>query len=114
MALIVAALMIEHCRANPLINTRWLGTRQMLRLMAVAATVRVLLSEQAFGSVGLLTVVGLINDQMITLNLIIVLASIAGMLTAVLTLNPNNLSRPSRCRWRSSPSPPSWTRTRTI
>jgi len=94
MVMIAGALLIEHFRENPLINTRWLGTREMLRLMAVAASVRILLSEQAFGSVGLLNVVGMINDQMVTLNLVIVLASIAGMTVAVLTFNPENLTRP--------------------
>jgi MFS family permease len=92
--LIAAALIHEHKRDNPLLDTRWLGRRQMVRLFLIAATVRVLLSEQAFGSVGLLNVVGLINDQMVLLNFIIVVASVAGMLTAVLTLNPNNLARP--------------------
>jgi hypothetical protein len=93
-ALIAAALIIEHQRTQPLINTRWLGTREVVRLMLVAASVRILLSEQAFGSVGLLTVVGMINDQMITLNLIIVIASLAGLATAVLTFRPDNVSRP--------------------
>jgi MFS family permease len=92
--LICTALVIEHYRANPLINTRWLGTREMMRLMLVAASVRILLSEQTFGSVGLLTTLGMINDQMVTLNLIIVLASIAGIVTAIATFNPANLSRP--------------------
>ncbi|MBA3939983.1 MAG: MFS transporter [Sphingopyxis sp.] len=93
-ALIAAAVLVEHHRRNPLINTRWLGTREMLRLFAVAASVRILLSEQAFGSVGFLSVVGMINDQMVTLNLIVVFASIAGLATAVLTFRPDNLSRP--------------------
>jgi len=93
-ALITAAVLVEHHRKNPLINTRWLGTREMLRLMAVAASVRILLSEQAFGSVGLLSVVGMLNDQMVTLNLIIILASIAGLATAVLTFRPAHLSQP--------------------
>lgn len=93
-ALIAAAVLVEHHRKNPLINTRWLGTREMLRLFAVAASVRILLSEQAFGSVGFLSVVGMINDQMVTLNLIVVFASIAGLVTAVLTFRPDNLSRP--------------------
>jgi len=93
-ALIAGAVLIEHHRSNPLINTRWLGSREILRLMAVATSVRILLSEQAFGSVGLLNVVGMINDQMVTLNVIIVLASIAGLATAVLAFRPDNLSRP--------------------
>lgn len=93
-ALIAAAILVEHHRKNPLINTRWLGTREMLRLMAVAASVRILLSEQAFGSVGFLNAVGMINDQMVTLHLIVVFASIAGLATAVLTFRPDNLTRP--------------------
>jgi MFS family permease len=93
-ALIAGALIIEHRRANPLINTRWLGTREVIRLMLIAASVRILLSEQTFGSVGLLTVLGMINDQMITLNLIIIAASICGLATAVLTFRPDNVSTP--------------------
>jgi hypothetical protein len=38
--------------------------------------------------------VGMLNDQMITLNLIIVGASIAGMLTAVVTFRPTDVSTP--------------------
>jgi MFS family permease len=93
-ALIAGAVLVEHHRANPLINTRWLSSREMVRLMAVAISVRILLSEQAFGSVGLLTAVGMINDQMVVLNLIVVLASIAGLATAVLTFRPAHLSQP--------------------
>jgi MFS family permease len=92
--LIASTLIIEHLRANPLIDTRWLGTRELTRLMLVAAAVRILLSEQTFGSVGLLNLVGMLNDQMITLNLIIIGASIAGMLTAVFTLKPADISTP--------------------
>lgn len=92
--LISAALLVEHHRANPLINTRWLGRREIARLMLVAASVRILLSEQAFGSVGLLNIVGMINDQMITLNLIVLAASLAGLATAVLTFRPDNVTRP--------------------
>lgn len=93
-ALIAAGLIVEHRRVNPLINTRWLGTREMVRLMLIAASVRILLSEQAFGSVGLLGVLGMINDQMVTLNVIILVASIAGLATAVLTFRPDNLAIP--------------------
>lgn len=92
--MIVAALVLEHYRKNPLINTRWLGTREMLRLMFIAATVRLLLSEQSVGSVGLLTTLGMLNDQMITLNIVIVVASVAGMLIAMFTFNPKHVGRP--------------------
>ncbi|MDH7976074.1 MFS transporter [Sphingomonas sp. AR_OL41] len=92
--LIAAAVVVEHQRANPLIDTRWLATREIVRLMLVAASVRILLSEQAFGSVGLLTVLGMLNDQMITLNLIVVAASLLGLVVAVLTFRPASLARP--------------------
>jgi len=91
--LISSALALEHRRENPLISTRWLGTREMMRLILVAVAVRVLLSEQAFGSVGLFTTLGLINDQMVGLNLVIVAASIAGIATAVFTFDPADPSR---------------------
>ena len=91
--LISTALVIEHYRANPLINTRWLGTREIMRLIFVAIAVRVLLSEQAFGSVGLLTTLGMINDQMVGLNLLIVAASVAGMVAALFSFNPADPSR---------------------
>jgi MFS family permease len=91
--LITVALALEHNRANPLINTRWLGTREMTRLILVAIAVRVLLSEQTFGSVGLLTTLGMLNDQMVGLNLVIVAASIAGIATALLSFDPNDPSR---------------------
>jgi MFS family permease len=93
-ALIAAALVVEHRRASPLLDIRWLGTRQMLRLILVASSVRILLSEQTFGSIGELNLFGLINDQLVVLNLIIVAASVAGIATAVLTLRPNNLPLP--------------------
>ena len=92
--MIVTALILEHYRKNPLINTRWLGTREIVRLMFIAASVRILLSEQSVGSVGLLTVMGVMNDQMIMLNVVIVIASLAGMLTAMFTFNPKNVGRP--------------------
>lgn len=92
--LIGCAALVEHNRRNPLVNTRWLGSREMLRLIAVAASVRILLSEQAFGSVGLLTALGMFNDQMVTLNLIVAAASMAGLATAVALFRPTGVTRP--------------------
>lgn len=93
LVLVGTALLIETRRANPLINVRWLGTREMMRLILVAVAVRILLSEQAFGSVGLLTALGMINDQMVTLNIVIIIASIAGIVTAVFSFDPTDPSR---------------------
>lgn len=89
-----AALLIEHNRANPLLNTRWMRTRNVLRFIAIVAIIRILLSEQNFGSIGLLTLAGMTNDQLVTLNLIVTLAAVAGIAAGVLTLNPKDLLWP--------------------
>lgn len=86
--LIAAALVIEHYRANPLLHTRWLARREIVRLALVASAVRILVSEQTFGSIGLLQTVGMGIDQFRTLYLVVLIASIAGMAVAVLTFNP--------------------------
>ena len=62
--------------------------------MLIAAAIRILLSEQTFGSVGLLTLFGMLNDQMITLNSIILVASVAGIVFSALTLDPKNPGKP--------------------
>lgn len=92
--LITTALLIEHARRNPLINTRWLGTGAIVRLMLVAASVRILLSEQSFGSVGFLTVVGMGVEQMMTLNLVVMVASIVGVIVTVVTFRPQDVGLP--------------------
>ena len=92
--LIGTALLIEHNRANPLLNTRWMRTRNILRFIAIVAIIRVLLSEQSFGSVGLLTVVGMTNDQLVGLNAVVTIATVAGIAAGVLTLNPKDLLWP--------------------
>lgn len=92
--LLTTALLIEHFRANPLINTRWLGSGDIARFAVVAILVRVVLSEQTYGSVGLLQVLGLGSDQLRGLFMVILLGSIAGVVASVLTLDPTKLSIP--------------------
>lgn len=85
--LIAAALTVEHNRAAPLLNTRWLGTGVMLRLALSVLLIRVVLSE-ASGTVGFLQALGLNNDQMQTLWLVVMLGAVAGMLASALTITP--------------------------
>lgn len=92
--LISAALLVERNRANPLLNTRWIGSRDVLRFAAVAAAMRILLSEQNYGALGLFTVVGMSNDQLIGFYALLTLASLAGLVISVLLLNPLDLLRP--------------------
>ena len=94
LVLIGLAMLVEHHRANPLLNTRWMGSRDILRFAAIAVAIRMLLSEQTYGPTALMSVVGFNYEQLITLNAIITAASVAGMLVGALTLNVKDLLLP--------------------
>ncbi|WP_294297426.1 MFS transporter [uncultured Sphingomonas sp.] len=99
-ALIVAipmlsvALLIEHGRSNPLLNTRWLASADIVRFTIVTVMARIVLSEQTLGAVGLLTVLGQTNDQLQTFYAIIAVASLAGVVSSAATLNVQRLTHP--------------------
>ncbi len=86
-----AAILIEHNRARPLLQTRWIGTRDIVRFAAVALLVRLALAEQTYNAVGLLTSGGLTNDQLRVLFAIVAGAMVLGMVTAALTLSERRL-----------------------
>lgn len=92
--LIGIAFLIEHNRANPMLHTRWMGSSDLLKFALTGAAVRVLLSEQNFGASGLLTAVGMGNDQLVTYYAILAAATLAGGVLAVARLNPLDLRRP--------------------
>jgi MFS family permease len=86
--LFVAALVVEHNRARPLLQTKWIGSRDIFRFAIVALLVRLALAEQTYGSVGLLTSAGLTNDQLRGLFAWVLLAMALGLATTILTLTP--------------------------
>lgn len=92
--LLPIAWLIEHHRARPLLNTRWLGSRDIVRFALVSILVRVVLSEQTIGASGLLSVVGMGNDQMRMLYLVVLIATLAGAAVGALTLDPLFLGKP--------------------
>ena len=92
--LLPIAFFIEHNRRNPLLNTRWLASGDILRFALVSILVRVVLSEQTIGPAGLLTVVGMGPEQLRMLYLVILLAMIAGAIFSAWTLDPLFLGRP--------------------
>src|SRR5262249_5064325 len=89
--LFAIAFVVEHYRARPLVQTRWIGTREIVRFAAVAVLVRLALAEQTYGSVGLLTLGGLTNDQLRLLFMFVALAMMLGMVVAALTLSIERL-----------------------
>ena len=91
--LITAGIAIEHRREHPLLTTRWLSQWVIIRIALVAIFVRILLSEQTFGSIGLLSALGMGVDQFQTLYIVVTLASIAGLVTAIATFRPQSPAR---------------------
>lgn len=92
--LLLAALCIEHNRNNPLLNIRWLTNGMIARLVLALVLVRVVLSEQSVGAVGFLRLVGLNNDEMQTLFVVILLSTIFGIVVSVLVTRPPHLMAP--------------------
>lgn len=94
LVLIMAAIVVEHNRRNPLLNTRWLSSGAIVRLGLIMLLMRIVLSEQNTGAIGYLQQIGLLNDQMRGLSLAILAGMIAGVVVSALTLNPKKLSQP--------------------
>ena len=86
--LMCAAFMIEHHRRNPLLHTRWLGTAEMLRFAFGALMLRLLLSEQTYGAVGLLQTLGMGTEQLQPLYAVILLGLIMGIAGSAMTFSP--------------------------
>ncbi|WP_437615032.1 MFS transporter [Erwinia sp. V71] len=94
LVLIVAAIVIEHNRSNPLINTRWLGSGSIVRLGIVMIMMRIMLAEQNTGAIGFLQQIGLQNDQMRQLALAIIAGIVLGIVASALTIKPGKLNWP--------------------
>lgn len=91
-ALITASLAIEHNRARPLLNTRWLSNARIAKLAASVLLFRIVLSEST-GAVGFLQAVGLNTDQMRDLFVVILLGSIAGLAASAWTVTPARIPK---------------------
>ncbi|RSZ58402.1 MFS transporter [Massilia atriviolacea] len=89
--LLTIALFIEHHRANPLIQTRWLMMGPTIRFMIGAFLIRFLTSEQTYGAVGLLRTLGMGPDQMQPLFAVILAGTICGMVASSITFSPKTV-----------------------
>lgn len=86
--LLTAAVVIEHNREHPLLNTRWFATGDIVRFALISVLIRFVLSEQTYGMVGLLQNAGLTNEQFRGLYTVILLAMLAGMAVSAFTFKP--------------------------
>jgi MFS family permease len=92
--LLSAALLIEYNREAPLINLRWMAGPDIVRLTLIIVGIRIVLSEQTVGAVGLITQLGVGPDQMHGLFAVILVATAAGSMTSAFTLNMEKLNKP--------------------
>jgi MFS family permease len=92
--LLGTALVIEFYRRKPLLDLRWLGGGDLIRLLLAILLIRIVLSEQTSGSVGFLQQMGLGLDQLHALFWVILVGMIAGTATSALSLNMAKLYKP--------------------
>ena len=94
LVLIVSAIVFEHNRSNPLLNTRWLSSGSIVRLGLIMLLIRIVLAEQNTGVIGWLQYVGLQNEQMTHLAWAIFAGIVCGIVTSCLTIKPTKLAWP--------------------
>jgi MFS family permease len=91
LALLLAGFYLEHYRENPMIQTRWLGSAEVLRFVLGALTLRLLLSEQTYTVVGLLKALGMGPDQLVRLYAVICLGTVTGILVSAITFGQKTI-----------------------
>lgn len=82
------AVVIELNRENPLIDVRWITSREILHFAGTLLLFRLLLSEQASGATGFFQVLGLKNEQMTVLYLVMLGSAIAAGLLCTVIVRP--------------------------
>ncbi|WP_242154221.1 MFS transporter [Sphingomonas sp. BAUL-RG-20F-R05-02] len=85
--LVTLAIIVEHRRANPLLQIRWLGTLSTIRFAIGAMGIRFLLSEQTYGATGFLRTLGMGPDQLQPLYAVMLAGLIFGIGGSALTFN---------------------------
>ena len=75
---LTAMTLIELPRKNPMIDLRWIFTRQNLHLAGVLLVFRAVTSEQSSTAIGFYQQLGLLNDQTVALYSLVLLASLVG------------------------------------
>lgn len=85
------AVILEHYRRNPLLQTRWLASLPVLHFIAGAFLLRFLTAEQSYGVIGLMRQLGMGPDQMRPLFAVILAGVITGIATSALTFGPKRI-----------------------
>lgn len=86
-----AAIAMELCRTRPLLQMEWLSSWVVIQFVSIAVLERVMLGEQTTGAVGLLSLGGLINDQLHGFYAWILLGMTAGTISVAILLTPKTI-----------------------
>lgn len=92
--MISIALWIETHRKNPMLQVRWMRSRNIIAFMITGAVMRILLSEQSVGAAGLLANLGYGNDQLVTFYAVILTASVLALVISIFRTSAMELRRP--------------------
>ncbi|KAB0267132.1 MFS transporter [Microvirga brassicacearum] len=87
-ASVTCAVIIELNRQSPLVDIRWLTSREVLHFTGALLVFRVVLSEQTSGAYAFFQVLGLQNAQTATLSWVILGATLAGGSICAAVLKP--------------------------
>lgn len=88
LAALTAAVLLELHRAAPLVDFRWIASREVLHFMAVLLTFRVALAEQSAGATAMLQTLGVAPDQVRLLWAAILLSTIVASLACAAIMKP--------------------------
>jgi len=92
-AALVALALVELHRKSPMIDMRWVLSPQMLTFSGALIAVRLLLSEQSVGAVGLFTVLNISNDQLLPLFAIVSVVTFAGTYWLTTVIKPQRVAQ---------------------
>jgi MFS family permease len=93
-ALGAIGILIERNRQRPLLNLDWLASGNIVRLALAMILIKIILSEQNIGAVGLFQLFGLTNEQTQTLFWIVLAGALAGLVISALTISLAHLTLP--------------------
>lgn len=85
---LMVASVIELNRKNPLIDLRWLFSREMLHIAIVLLMFRILLSEQATLASNFFNLFGLLNRELETMHGAVVVGTVLGGLACAIFFKP--------------------------
>lgn len=74
--------------------TRWLGSGTMIRLALAVTLIRMVTSEQSTGAVGFMQNLNMGYEQLHSLYVVMLIGSVAGLVTSALTIDPKHLLMP--------------------